>query len=38
MPGHGLIGSKKKLAETRAYLALMVREVRKRFDKGLRPP
>jgi len=37
VPGHGPVGTKKELAETRAYLDLLAREVRKRHDKGMRP-
>lgn len=37
VPGHGPIGTKKELMETRAYLELMAREVRKRYEAGMRP-
>jgi hypothetical protein len=37
VPGHGPIGTKRDLAETRAYLELMVREVRRRYDAKMRP-
>ena len=37
VPGHGPIGGKKELAETRAYLDLMAREVRRRYDARMRP-
>lgn len=37
VPGHGPVGSKKELADTRAYLELMAREVRKRWAAGMRP-
>jgi len=37
VPGHGPIGTKTELAETRAYLELMVREVRRRYDAKMRP-
>jgi len=37
VPGHGPLGSKKELAETRAYLDLLAREVKKRFSAGMRP-
>jgi len=36
VPGHGPIGGKKELAETRAYLDLLAREVRKRHGAGMR--
>jgi len=36
VPGHGPIGTKKELAETRAYLDLLTREVRKRHSQGMR--
>jgi cyclase len=37
VPGHGPLGTKKELAETRAYLEVLVREVTKRFHMGMRP-
>jgi cyclase len=37
VPGHGPVGGKKELAETRAYLALMAREVRRRYDAKMSP-
>jgi cyclase len=37
VPGHGPIGGKKELAETRAYLDLMANEIRKRYHAGMRP-
>ncbi|MEQ1948112.1 MAG: MBL fold metallo-hydrolase [Bryobacteraceae bacterium] len=37
VPGHGPLGGKKELAETRAYLDLFKREARKRFDDGMTP-
>jgi len=37
VPGHGPIGTKRELTETRAYLDLMVREVRRRYDAKMRP-
>jgi cyclase len=37
VPGHGPVGGTKELAETRAYLALVARETRLRFDAGMRP-
>ncbi len=37
VPGHGPIGGKKELAETRAYLDLFKREARKRYEDGLTP-
>jgi glyoxylase-like metal-dependent hydrolase (beta-lactamase superfamily II) len=37
VPGHGPIGGKKELKEMRAYLALIRREARKRFDLGMTP-
>jgi glyoxylase-like metal-dependent hydrolase (beta-lactamase superfamily II) len=35
VPGHGPIGGKKELREMRAYLALIRREAKKRFDMGM---
>jgi glyoxylase-like metal-dependent hydrolase (beta-lactamase superfamily II) len=37
VPGHGPIGTKKELAETRAYLDLLAREAKKRYSGGMRP-
>jgi cyclase len=37
VPGHGPVGSKRELAETRAYLDLLVREVTKRYRAGMPP-
>jgi cyclase len=37
VPGHGPVGTKKELRETRAYLELMVREVRTRHAEGMSP-
>jgi cyclase len=37
VPGHGPLGTKKELAETRAYLELLAREVKKRYSAGMRP-
>jgi cyclase len=37
VPGHGPVGSKKELAETRAYLELMASEVRTRHQMGMSP-
>ena len=37
VPGHGPIGGKKELADTRAYLELMANEIRKRYHAGMRP-
>ena len=37
VPGHGPIGSKKELAETRAYLELVANELRKRHAIGMSP-
>ena len=37
VPGHGPVGTKKELAETRAYLDLMATEVRKRHRVGMSP-
>jgi len=37
VPGHGPVGTKKELAETRAYLELMATEVRKRHRSGMSP-
>jgi hypothetical protein len=37
VPGHGPLGTKKELAETRAYLVLLTREVKRRYTSGMRP-
>ena len=37
VPGHGPIGGKKELAETRAYLELLANETRKRYAAGMTP-
>jgi glyoxylase-like metal-dependent hydrolase (beta-lactamase superfamily II) len=37
VPGHGPIGSKKELAETRDYLDLVANEIRKRYAMGMSP-
>jgi cyclase len=37
VPGHGPVGSKKDLAETRAYLDLLANETRKRHAAGMTP-
>ncbi|MGE0825093.1 MAG: MBL fold metallo-hydrolase [Candidatus Binatia bacterium] len=37
VPGHGPIGGKKELREMRAYLALIRREAKKRYDAGMTP-
>jgi cyclase len=37
VPGHGPVGTKKELAETRAYLDLMVREARPRYEANMSP-
>jgi cyclase len=37
VPGHGPVGSKKELALTRAYLALMAREAKLRHAAGMSP-
>jgi glyoxylase-like metal-dependent hydrolase (beta-lactamase superfamily II) len=37
VPGHGPIGTKKELAEVRAYLTLIRGELRKRYDAGMSP-
>jgi len=37
VPGHGPVGTKKELAETRAYLDMMATEMRKRHRSGMRP-
>ena len=37
VPGHGPIGTKKELAETRAYLELMATEIPKRYKTGMHP-
>ena len=35
VPGHGLLGGKKELADMREYLVILKREARKRFDAGV---
>jgi cyclase len=37
VPGHGPVGSKRELAETRAYLELLATETRKRYAMGMTP-
>ena len=37
VPGHGPVGTKRELAETRAYLDLLIREVTKRWRAGMTP-
>ena len=37
VPGHGPVGTKKELAETRAYLDLLVRELRPRYEAKMSP-
>ncbi len=37
VPGHGPIGSKKELAETREYLVFLKQEARRRYDAGVSP-
>ena len=37
VPGHGPLGTKKELAETRAYLDVLAKEVTKRFQMGMSP-
>ena len=37
VPGHGPVGSKKELAETRAYLELLADETRRRYAMGMSP-
>jgi cyclase len=37
VPGHGPVGSKKELADTRAYLDLIANETRKRYARGMTP-
>ncbi len=37
VPGHGPISGKKELREMRAYLSMIRREARKRFDEGMTP-
>lgn len=37
VPGHGPVGTKKELAETRAYLELLALEVKKSYSAGKRP-
>jgi cyclase len=37
VPGHGPVGTKNELAETRAYLELLAEEARKRYAMGMTP-
>ena len=37
VPGHGPVGTKKELSETRAYLELVANELRKRHAMGMSP-
>jgi cyclase len=37
VPGHGPVGSKSQLADTRAYLDLIANEARKRYAMGMSP-
>jgi cyclase len=37
VPGHGPIGGKRELRETRAYLELMANEISRRYNAGMRP-
>jgi len=37
VPGHGPLGTKKEMAETREYFAIQGPEARKRFDAGMSP-
>jgi len=37
VPGHGPIGTRKELADTRAYLETIVEETRKRYAMGMSP-
>ncbi len=37
VPGHGPIGTKRELAETRAYLEILAEETRKRYAMGMSP-
>ena len=37
VPGHGPVGTKKELADTRAYLEMIVEETRKRYVMGMSP-
>ncbi len=37
VPGHGPVGTKKDLAETRGYFETLIPEVQKRFRMGMSP-
>ena len=37
VPGHGPIGTKAELADTRAYLELIIEETRRRYAMGMSP-
>jgi glyoxylase-like metal-dependent hydrolase (beta-lactamase superfamily II) len=37
VPGHGPIGTKKEIADTRTYLELLAEEARKRYAMGMSP-
>jgi cyclase len=37
VPGHGPVGTKKELAETRAYFETLIPQVHQRFTLGMRP-
>ena len=37
VPGHGPIGTKRQLADTRAYFELLAEEARKRYAMGMTP-
>ncbi len=37
VPGHGPLGGKREMAETREYFVIQKREARKRFDAGMGP-
>jgi cyclase len=37
VPGHGLLGGKKELADMREYFVIMKREAKKRYDAGMSP-
>jgi cyclase len=37
VPGHGPVGTKQQLVDTREYFVLLKREARKRFDAGMSP-
>jgi glyoxylase-like metal-dependent hydrolase (beta-lactamase superfamily II) len=37
VPGHGMLGGKKELADMREYFVILKREAKKRYDAGVSP-